>query len=226
MTPARIRTRVKICCIGSNEEARSAIRHGADAIGLVSEMPSGPGVIPESRIAEIAAAQSGRVDTVLLTSLRDPDEIIAQQKRCGTRSVQICDRLPAGAHARLRSALPDVTLWQVVHVSSEDSVNEAVDAAGMADVLLLDSGERKGATLRLGGTGRTHDWTLSRRIREAVDLPIFLAGGLRPENVAEAIAVVQPSGVDVCTRVRSSGQLDPRKLASFMAELRGTAPAG
>jgi phosphoribosylanthranilate isomerase len=215
--------RVKICCIASVAEARLAARHGAAAIGLVSAMPSGPGVIPEPLIAEIASAAPRGVESFLLTSLLTAPTIVAQHRRLRTTAVQICDRLPAGAHAAIRAALPGVALVQVVHVADGGALAEAIAVAPEVDAILLDSGDRSGAVARLGGTGRTHDWTISRRIREAVAVPVYLAGGLRPGNVAEAIAAVAPFGVDVCTGVRSDGRLDEAKLAAFMAAARGTA---
>ncbi len=214
---ATLRPRIKICCIASPEEAWLAVRHGASALGLVSAMPSGPGVIPESAIAAIAAVIPPPVATFLLTSLQDPEAIVAQQRRLRTTTVQICDRLPQGAHRGLREALPGIGLVQVVHVTGPESVDEAREVAADVDALLLDSGNQALAVKELGGTGRRHDWGLSRRIREAVPLPIFLAGGLRPENAGEAIREVGPFGLDLCTGVRTAGALDPSKLLAFVA---------
>ena len=215
MTPA-LRPRVKICCIASVDEAWLAIEHGASAVGLVSEMPSGPGVIPGERIAEIAAAVPPGVASFLLTSRRDAASIAAQHRRVRTTAVQICDRLEADAYRALRAALPGVGLVQVVHVTRPESVDEAVAVASRVDALLLDSGNPELAVKALGGTGRRHDWGLSRRIRAAVHVPLFLAGGLRPENVAEAVGEVGPFGLDVCTGVRTDSRLDEAKLAAFM----------
>ena len=209
-------TRVKFCCIGSIEEARLAIRLGADAVGLVSEMPSGPGVIPETLIAEIAATVPPPIATVLLTSLTDPHRIIAQQKRCGVNTVQICDRLAPGDYPVLRAAMPGVSLMQVIHVGGEESVAEAVEVAAWVDALLLDSGNQKLPVKELGGTGRTHDWGLSARIVEEAGVPVFLAGGLCAENVGQAIRSVRPFGVDLCSGVRTGDVLDDGKLLAFM----------
>jgi phosphoribosylanthranilate isomerase len=216
--------RVKVCCIGSVEEARLAVRLGASAIGLVSEMPSGPGVIPETLIAEIAAAAPSRIGTFLLTSRIDPAEIIAQRKRCGVNTVQICDRLTPGSIGILRRALPGITIVQVVHVVDEASGTEARAAAGEADALLLDSGNPSLSVKELGGTGRTHDWTLSAEIAAKSPIPVFLAGGLTAENVGEAIRAVRPFGVDLCTGVRTGGRLDAAKLEAFMAAVAAADP--
>ena len=212
------RPRVKICCIGSLDEAWMAINHGASAIGLVSEMPSGPGVIPESLIAEIAARVPPPVATFLLTSALDAELIIEQQQRTRVSAVQIVDRLESGAYRVLRRAMPGVSLIQVIHVVGPESVDEAIGVARYVDAILLDSGNQSLPVKELGGTGRRHDWNLSRRIRESIDVPIFLAGGLRPDNVAEAIRSVGPFGLDVCSGVRSDGKLDAVKLEAFFGE--------
>jgi len=216
-------TEIKICCISSHEEAQLAIASGADILGLVSAMPSGPGVIPEERIASIAAAVTAQ--TFLLTSLCDAEEIIAQHRRCGTTAIQICDALPDGSHARLREALPNVRLVQVIHVTGDASYDEAMAAAHHVDALLLDSGNPALRIKELGGTGRVHDWTISQRICADAGVPVFLAGGLRPENVAEALAITGASGVDICSGVRTDGRLDREKLQRFVAAVR-EAPSG
>ncbi|HZI08192.1 MAG TPA: phosphoribosylanthranilate isomerase [Archangium sp.] len=214
--------RVKICCIASVEEAWAAIRAGASALGLVSSMPSGPGVISEALIAEIASATPPAIGSFLLTCSQDARDIIAQQRRCRTNTVQLCDRLTDGTYAELRGALPGISLVQVIHVTGPESVEEAVEVAPQVDALLLDSGNQTLAVKELGGTGRVHDWALSRRIREAVDVPVFLAGGLRPENVGEAIRQVGAFGLDLCSGVRTGGALDVAKLNRFFERLRAT----
>lgn len=192
-----------------------AIGHGASALGLVSEMPSGPGVIPETTIAEIARLVPPPVATFLLTSRQDARSIVEQQRRTRVGTLQICDRLEQGAYRELREALPGIRLVQVVHVRGPESVGEALAVAPQVDAILLDSGNQGLPVKELGGTGRRHDWRLSRQIREAVPVPVFLAGGLRPENVAEAIHEVGPFGLDVCTGVRTGGLLDEDKLRHF-----------
>jgi len=214
-----MKPRVKVCCIASVEEARLAIECGASAVGLVSEMPSGPGVIPEELIAEVAARVPPPVATFLLTCRQDAASIIEQQRRCRVNTLQLCDRVPAGVYAELRARLPGVSLVQVVHVTGEESFEEALNVARHVDALLLDSGDQSLAVKELGGTGRTHDWRVSRRIVEASPVPVFLAGGLRPENVAEAVSTVGPFGLDVCSGVRTEGRLDVEKLRRFFGHL-------
>jgi phosphoribosylanthranilate isomerase len=214
--------RVKVCCIQSVAEARSAVAAGAAALGLVSEMPSGPGVIPEERIVAIAATVPPPVAAFLLTCRQDAPSLAAQQRRLRVGTLQLCDRLPAGAHAELRAALPGIRLVQVVHVTGPESVHEAREVASQVDAVLLDSGDPARPVKQLGGTGRRHDWTLSRRIREALDVPVFLAGGLTADNVAEAIASVAPFALDVCSGVRSAGALDETRLQAFFRAIRST----
>jgi phosphoribosylanthranilate isomerase len=211
--------RFKICCIASVEEAATAVRHGASAVGLVSAMPSGPGPIPEPLIAEIAPTVPPGAATFLLTCLDNPEAIIAQQRRCRANTLQLVDRLPAGGHRRLREALPGIGIVQVVHVNGPDAIDEARSVAADVDAILLDSGDQRLAVKLLGGTGRTHDWAVSRRIVEAVGVPVWLAGGLNPANVADAVRAVGPFGVDVCSGVRTDGRLDEAKLRAFVAAL-------
>jgi phosphoribosylanthranilate isomerase len=211
-------TEIKICCISSHDEARVAIDAGADILGLVSAMPSGPGVIDEELIASIAAGT--KAQTFLLTSLCEPEAIIEQHRRLRTTAIQLCDALPEGSLPRLREALPGVRLVQVIHVTGEASYDEAMAAAAHVDALLLDSGNPALQVKELGGTGRVHDWSISKRICADAGVPVFLAGGLRPENVVEALAITGATGVDICSGVRTDGHLDRAKLERFIGAVR------
>jgi phosphoribosylanthranilate isomerase len=211
--------RVKICCIASIDEAAMAVEAGSSALGLVSQMPSGPGIIGDELIAGIAATVPPAVGTFLLTSRQSAHEIVAQQRFCRTNTIQICDRLTRGTHRELKDALPGISIVQVIHVTGPESVDEAA-ALRDVDAILLDSGNQKLAVKELGGTGRTHDWTLSLAIRERVSVPLFLAGGLTAENVRRAIREVGPFGIDVCSGVRTDGKLDREKLSRFFAAVR------
>jgi phosphoribosylanthranilate isomerase len=213
---------VKICCIADVEEARLAVSLGAAALGLVSAMPSGPGVIAEATIAEVAAAIPPPTETFLLTALTRATAIAEQHARLNTTTLQLVDHVPHAELRALRRLRPHARLVQVIHVTGASSIDEALAVAPLVDALLLDSGNPNLALKELGGTGRVHDWSLSRRIRDAVHpLPLFLAGGLRPDNVAAAIAAVQPHGLDLCSGVRTNGRLDAAKLAAFMAAVQG-----
>lgn len=214
------RVRVKICCISSVDEAMTAIRLGADALGLVSHMPSGPGVIDEELIRDIAIRVPPPVATFLLTSHQDTDVIIEQQRRCRVNTLQLVDALPEGSHAKLRKALPGVSLVQVLHVRDDSTIEEARAVQHDVDALLLDSGNPDLAVKELGGTGRVHNWDISRRLIESVDVPVFLAGGLNRENAAKAVAATRPFGLDLCSGVRTDDRLDADKLAAFMEAVR------
>lgn len=213
-------TRVKICCISNIEEARLAVKFGASALGLVSEMPSGPGVISEELISKIVDVVPPGISTFFLTSKQTVDEIIDQHKRCRTNTIQLCDRLEINTLQKIKSVLPGIKIVQVIHVTDEDSFHEAVEVSRYVDAILLDSGNQKLEVKELGGTGRTHDWQISRKIRESIQVPMFLAGGLNSANVADAIAQVNPFGVDVCSGVRTNGKLDEQKLKSFFEQIR------
>ncbi len=179
-------------------------------------MPSGPGVISIELIAEIAAGVPPGVSTFLLTSKVTAEEIIEQQSRCRCSTLQLTDYTKPEVHDTLRGALPGIKIVQVIHVTGEESIYTAQKYAETADALLLDSGNTNLAVKELGGTGRTHDWSLSRRIRESINKPLFLAGGLKPENVSEAIEAVSPFGLDICSGVRTDGRLDQEKLEKFI----------
>ena len=210
------RIRIKICCMQSPTEAAIAVAAGADAVGLVSRMPSGPGPIDESAIKEITAVIPPGVATFLLTCETTASAIIAQQRRCRTNTIQLVDKVEPGTHDALREALPGISIVQVVHVRDNSAIRDAVAVAPLVDGILLDSGNPSLAVKELGGTGRAHNWKISRAIRESVGVPVYLAGGLNASNVSTAIAGVSPFGVDVCTGVRTDGRLDEAKLAAFV----------
>ncbi len=121
----KTKPRVKICCIASIDEARSAIARGASALGLVSSMPSGPGVISEETIAEVARQIPPPIATFLLTCATSADAIIAQQRRCFTNTLQLCDYVETSVYRELRRELPGVGLVQVIHVTGPESVDLA-----------------------------------------------------------------------------------------------------
>lgn len=214
-----IKPKVKICCISSVDEAKMAINAGASALGLVGHMPSGPGVISDELIKAIAHAVPPPISTFLLTSETDAKEIIEHHKKVNTNTIQIVDALENGSYQQIREALPAVKLVQVIHVLNETSVREAQEVSRHVDALLLDSGNPTLKTKVLGGTGKTHNWNLSRRIRKSVDIPLFLAGGIGPGNVKEAIEAVQPWGIDLCSSVRTNGLLDTEKLSAFFNQI-------
>jgi phosphoribosylanthranilate isomerase len=213
--------RIKICCISSVAEAQTAISFGASAIGLVGRMPSGQGVIPDDLIAKIAKSVPPPIATFLLTSETSSGGIVNHHRRVNTNTIQIVDQLKLGSYRDIREKLPSVKIVQVIHVLDERSIDEALKVSEKVDVLLLDSGNPNLAVKELGGTGRTHNWAISRKIVEQSKAPVFLAGGLYSENVREAIDIVQPFGVDVCSGVRTNEKLDEKKLEAFFKAVWG-----
>ena len=212
--------RIKICCIGSIKEAEMAIKMGASALGLVSEMPSGPGVISMENIKLIAASVPPPIATFLLTSKQNINDIIKQHEYCRTNTIQICDNLMVGTHKELKEALPEIAIVQVIHVSGEESLAEALAIQNEVDAILLDSGNQSQQIKELGGTGRTHNWEISCKIREELDIPVFLAGGIKPDNIAKAISRVHPFGIDLCSGVRTDNKLDEIKLQKLFNNIK------
>jgi phosphoribosylanthranilate isomerase len=214
-----MRTRIKICCIASIEEARLAIAAGADALGFLSEQMPGPRAISDARIAGIVATVPPPVATFLLTTGASADTISAQLCRTRTNTVQILRPLPQDELVRLAALEPAVRRVQAVHVEGPEALDRIPACAPHVHAFLLDSGRPDAG--EFGGTGRPHDWAVSAAFVRASPLPVFLAGGLSPANVHEAVALVRPFGVDLCTGARSDGRLDPDKLAAFIEAVRG-----
>ena len=214
-----MKTRVKVCCIKSVEEVELAVRYGANALGFVSAMPSGPGPISEDKIASIIPHVPPGISTFLLTSKQDASSIIEQQRRTHADTLQLVDEVALETYKTLRSALPEVSIVQVIHVTGPEALGRALAVSPFVDALLLDSGNPNLAVKELGGTGRVHDWSISRTICEQAGVPVFLAGGLKPENVADAIRTVRPYAVDICSGVRTKGDLDEQKLRDFFSQV-------
>lgn len=211
-----MKPRIKICCISSLLEAQIAISFGASALGLVGQMPSGPGVIEDEVIRQVAQSVPPPIGTFLLTSETAAAKIIAHHRRTRTNTIQLVDKLTEGSFQELRESLPGIKLVQVIHVINEFSVAEAIRISEQVDALLLDSGNPNLPVKELGGTGRVHNWSLSRQIVQQAKVPVFLAGGLNVNNVKDALATVQPFGLDLCSSVRTEQKLDPHKLEAFL----------
>jgi phosphoribosylanthranilate isomerase len=220
---ARRTPRVKVCCITNVAEAWTAIDAGASALGLVTAMPSGTGVISDQAAAEIARQIPPGIDTFLLTSRQDAVSITDQHRQIRTTTLQLVDQVEPSELRRLRADLPGIRLVQVIHVTGEDAIANAETVAGLVDAVLLDSGNPLASPRELGGTGRRHNWEISRRIRESLEIPVFLAGGLSPANAAQAVNDVGPYGVDICNGLRVNGRLDAQLLRDFFRAL-GLAP--
>ena len=214
-----MKPKIKICCIKSIQEAQTAYEAGADAIGLVANMPSGPGVIDDQLIATIAKAVPADLKTFLLTSEKTAEAIYNHHQKVGTTTIQIVDYLPISELSQLRKQMPDTELVQVIHIEDQHSIDLAHRYAPFVNALLLDSGNTKLAVKELGGTGRTHDWSISQRVVQEINLPVFLAGGIHSGNIGKAIEQVMPYGIDLCSGVRTEDHLDQEKLAALFNAL-------
>ena len=222
LTTVPMRTRIKICCISSEEEAEAAIAAGADALGLVGDMPSGPGVIDDALAQRIAVSAPPPIATFLLTQETRAIDIARHVVRCGTNTVQIVNHIHADEHERLTELLPpSIRRVQVVHVEDGGALDMIAAYEPYVDAFLLDSGRPSAAVPELGGTGRVHDWEISRQFVKRASKPVFLAGGLTADNARRAIETVKPYGLDICSGIRSDGKLSCKKLADFMARVRG-----
>ncbi len=211
--------RVKICCIKSVEEAHLAIKSGASDLGFVSHMPSGPGILPEEAIANILKEIPQTMGTFLLTSKTIASDIIAQHKRMPTSTIQLVDRLAEGEYSLLNAALPNTEIVQVIHVQDLDAIQSAKRLSSFVNTILLDSGRPNATVRELGGTGKVHNWEISKKICENSSIPVFLAGGLNSNNIMNAIETVRPNGVDLCSGVRTNDRMDQVKLQAFFDAL-------
>jgi phosphoribosylanthranilate isomerase len=209
---------LKICGIQTPAEADAAISAGATALGVLLGLTH----VAEDQVTEDAArdiirAIDSRAETVLVTHLLDQGRIAALAAAIGARAIQVHDDLPPEGMRRLRALAPRRRLIKAIHVTGPEALGKVAAYAGLADALLLDSRTAD----RLGGTGRTHDWSLSRAIVRASPVPVYLAGGLRPGNVRAAIEAVRPAGVDVNSGVEDlTGAKDPVAMRDFLRAAR------
>jgi phosphoribosylanthranilate isomerase len=210
---------VKVCGIPSWEEADGALACGATAlgfsVGLTHRADDGIG---DAEARAIVRRLPAGAEAVLVTHLPDPERVAALAAFIGARTVQVHGDMALPDLRRLRALAPDMRLLKAVHVTGDDAIGRALDCAADADALVLDTRTAD----RLGGTGRTHDWSVSARIVDTVaPLPVYLAGGLRPENVAQAVARVRPAGVDVNSGVEDAkGRKDAAKMRAFVDRAR------
>ncbi|MEM6762125.1 MAG: phosphoribosylanthranilate isomerase [Pseudomonadota bacterium] len=216
------RTRLKVCCIASPAEASLAISAGADALGLVGEMPTGPGVISDEVAREVAVFASPPVASWLLTSEPDGPGILAHARRCAVGTVQIVRHVEPEVHRWLANKAPWLRRVQVIHVEGSEAMGTLEEYRDLPHAYLLDSG--RPSRDELGGTGRAHDWDVSAAIVARSSRPVFLAGGLHPDNIAQAVETVRPFGVDVCSGLRTSDRLDTEKLTRFANVLATARP--
>jgi len=196
-----------------------AVRVGADAVGFVA-IPSSPRAIDDSTIAAITARVPPPIATFLLTAEHMAAGIARHVLATGVSTVQIVSHLSPGESERLPRLLPATRRVQVVHVENESALDLIEPYAPHVHAFLLDSGRPSLSTPEYGGTGRTHDWHVSAEFVRRSPHPVFLAGGLSPDNVGQAIERVRPFGVDLCSGVRTDGRLDGDKLEAFIQAVR------
>ncbi|MCO4771258.1 MAG: phosphoribosylanthranilate isomerase [Deltaproteobacteria bacterium] len=211
------RPRIKICCISSEQEVAIAVAGGADLLGFVAPPLGGLGVIPVERIAELISLVPPGCVAVLLTGLTGFEDIANQVRLARPDGVQLVRSTTPETRRALREAFPGLRLLQVVHVHGEDAIDDALAAQEHSHGLVLDSAVLGGPTEQLGATGTTHDWSISARVVAAVDVPVYLAGGLSAANAAQARRVVGSFGLDLCSSVRTQGRLDQDKVSAFVA---------
>lgn len=210
--------RVKMCGIASKADALMAISFGADALGFLIGLDyATDDEIDPAGARAIIAALPPFVSTVLVTHRTDPGWVAKTAGEIGCTTVQIHGDMPLEAILSLREELSHLRVTRVVHVVGEASVERAVIVAGWADAIHLDTR----TPTRVGGSGVTHDWSISARIVQAVDRPVILSGGLTPDNVRQAIATVRPFAVDVNSGVETAdGQKSPMKVRAFIEQAR------
>lgn len=197
---------VKICGIMNIETASAAFACGADMLGFHVELNHARNPVVPEKVDEIVAQLPETCTPVLVTSVTVPEKIIELVVKTGVKAVQL--HADSGGMRAIKAKLPHLKLFKVINVFDENAIKEAKGYEGVADALVLDSGIK--ASGQQGGTGKTHDWSISRRIVESVSIPVILAGGLNPENVAEAIRTVKPYAVDV-----NSGVSNPDGTKNF-----------
>jgi phosphoribosylanthranilate isomerase len=210
--------RVKICGTTSLADAELALAAGADALGFLIglEYPTDDELEPAAARA-IVAVLPASVSAVLVTHRDDPGWIARTAREIGCDTLQVHGALAAERLPELRALAPRASIVKTIHVTGPGAIEEARAAAAFADALLLDT--RTDA--RLGGTGVTHDWSVSAEIVRAVRCPVLLAGGLTPENVREAIATVRPVGVDVNSGVEDAhGRKVAERVHAFVERAR------
>jgi phosphoribosylanthranilate isomerase len=217
-----VRTQIKICCMSSIEDVHHAIKAGADAVGFVCAIPTSARTIDINIVESITSKVEPSKDTFLLTSEKTAEEIAEKALLAGVNTVQILSYLGPHEYERLQKLLPNIKFVQVVHIENESSLNSIEAYGRYVHAFLLDSGKPNSSIPEYGGTGRTHDWSISAKFVQRTTHPVFLAGGLTPDNVGEAIKAVRPYGVDLCSGVRTNNALDHYKLEKFIKAVRAT----
>lgn len=221
------RCKVKICGTTSVPDARMAADAGADYSGVVVEVPFSERSVPINSAAEIA--RQTPIPTVILVFDCPTDWVIEAAVQIKPFAIQLLGHEPPTQVAALKGSL-SCEVWKSLFLPSENEprADEKAVVAQMeahidagADALLFDTAEFGNGKARFGGTGKQSDWNLSAQLIQACEVPAFLSGGIRPENVRTAIETVRPYGVDLCSGVEASkGIRDRWKLKRLMEHAR------
>ncbi len=208
--------RVKVCGIRRRQDLWLAASLGADAVGLlVGQRHRSEDFLEVEQARELARACPPLVTPVLVTHVEEPEPVITLARELRVTTIQMHSECSAATLRAVRRALPGVRLVRALHAAGADALEQVRELGDVAHAFIVDSVNTDED--RVGGTGLTHDWDLSRRIVAASPIPVILAGGLDAGNVARAIAAVQPYGVDANTRLRGAdGFKDPVKVAAFV----------
>lgn len=202
--------RVKICGITRGADLEAAVEAGADAVGFVADVSvESPREVDVATAAELVADVPPFVSSVLVTMGDSPDRVVDTARTVRPDVLQVHGTFDAEQLGYLRS---ETGTKLVVAVNSSDH-ERARDIDAAADAILVDSTTDEHA----GGTGRTHDWDATHELVQELRSPVVLAGGLTPENVTEAIRIVEPFGVDVASGVEQSGGIkDHMAVSTFV----------
>lgn len=213
-------TKVKICANRSIEDAKACLDAGADIVGiLVGQQHTSNDFVTPDKAKEICDFIDDRCDVSLVTHLTDAEEIIRLTKYIGNNIIQLHSSIKESEVSKIVNELPDVELVRVINVAEDGSLYSDISSIVYANYYLFDSYNL--ATDQVGGTGKTHDWNRTKEIIENLDRPSFLAGGLNPSNVAHAIEIVKPYGVDVNSGCKTNNIKDRNKVIEFVKNAKG-----
>ena len=206
--------RVKICGIQTLDEAMAVIDAGADALGFHVELEHAKNPIGSATLNAIISRLPPFVSTVVVTTETDPKKLSRIARATGANTLQLHGDIEPDAVRAVKALMFYLKIYVAVHAGS-DAYEKAKSFGDSADAILLDS--PKSETGARGGSGKTHDWTASREIVDSLSLPVILAGGLNPENIADAIRAVQPYAVDVNSGVSNpDGTKDLERVRLFI----------
>ncbi|MBR5662487.1 MAG: phosphoribosylanthranilate isomerase [Bacilli bacterium] len=208
--------KVKICANKTVDDIKASIDAGADIVGLlVGQEHASTDFIDKYKAKELANFAKGKLDVSLVTHLTNADEIIDLTNFIGNNVIQLHSDISEEEVEKIKKTLPNIKLIRLIHISSDGKICTDYKKMKYADYYLLDSFNLK--TNQVGGTGLTHDWNKSRELIKILDKPVFLAGGLNPDNVADAIKIAKPYGVDVNSGCKNSlGLKDKQKVMEFV----------